>query len=181
MKNNWKKLGDPRFMGEFSFDDGKDKILSLKEVRNEEVFEINSKKKQIKRTGIFNETKLMMVLNTTNCQRIAKLFNSDFVEDWYNKPIAIYFDPTVKVGGKQVGGLRVRNSLPSGNKPTYICEMCGKTIVATEKFTVEQICRSTTQKFGKCLCLECGAKAKEELEQPSLEDKINLLEENNAD
>ena len=40
-------------MGEFSFDDGKDKILSLKEVRNEEVFEINSKKKQVKRTGIF--------------------------------------------------------------------------------------------------------------------------------
>ena len=174
MKNNWKKFGDPRFLGEYNFDDGKDKVLSIKEVRNEEVFEVNSKQKQIKRTAIFNETKLMMVLNTTNCQRLSKLFNSDYVEDWYNNPIAIYFDPTVKVGGKAVGGLRIRTTLPKGNKPTYVCEMCGTTIADTDKFTAEAICKSTTAKFGKCLCLDCGNKEKD---KPSLEDKIAKLEE----
>jgi len=177
-KTSWKKLGDPRFLGEYNFDDGKDKILTLKEVKNEEVFEVNSKKKQVKRTGIFNETKLMMVLNSTNCQRLEKLFKSDKIEDWYNKPFAVYFDPTVKIGKEQVGGLRVRNNLPSGNKPSYICEMCGKTIDDTDKFTAEQICRSTTQKFGKCLCLECGVKAKEKAEAPTLDNLIENMEDN---
>lgn len=176
IKTSWKKLGDPRFLGEYNFDDGKDKILSLKEVRNEEVFEIHSKQKQVKRTGIFNETKLMMVLNSTNCQRLEKLFNSDKIEDWYNKPFAVYFDPTVKIGNKVAGGLRIRTNLPNGNKPTYICEMCGKTIEDTDKFTAEQISRSTTKTFGKMLCLDCGNKIKQEQDKPSLEDKINAIE-----
>lgn len=182
-KTNWKKLGDPRFLGEYSFDDGKDKILTIKEIRNEEVFEVNSKQKQVKRTAIFKETKLMMVLNTTNCEILQKLFKSEYIEDWYNKPIAVYFDPTVKVGREQVGGLRIRKSLPVGNKPTYICEMCGRTIADTDKFTAEAICKSTTLKFGKCLCMDCGTKAKEEAEKPTLEDKIGALmtEEENKD
>lgn len=174
-KTNWKKLGDPRFLGEFNFDDGKDKILTIKEIRNEEVFEKNSKRTQIKRTAIFNETKLMMVLNTTNSERLADLFKSNYIEDWYNKPIAIYFDPTVKVGKQQVGGLRIRKFLPVGKTITYICEMCNKEIKDENGFTAEKICKTATDKFGKCLCMNCAKKAKEEAEKPTLEDKINAI------
>ena len=113
--------------------------------------------------------------------RSEKLFGSDKIEDWYGKPFAVYFDPTVKVGKEQVGGLRIRTVLPKGNKPTFICEMCGKTIENTEQFTSEQICRSTTQKFGKCLCLECGTKAKEKAEAPTLENLIENMEDKESE
>ena len=49
-----------------------------------------------------------MVLNSTNMQLIAKFVGSEDTDDWENKKIVLYDDPSVSFGGKLVGGIRVR-------------------------------------------------------------------------
>ncbi len=49
-----------------------------------------------------------MVLNTTNMQLIAKFLKSEDTDDWENKRIILYDDPSVSFGGKLTGGIRVR-------------------------------------------------------------------------
>ncbi len=45
-------------------------------------------------------------------------------------------------------------------KQAYKCEECGGEIVGVDKFPAEKIVEASMQKFGKCLCVECGKKAK---------------------
>lgn len=173
-KTHWKKLGDPRFLGEPHFTEGEEKTLTIKEIKNEEVFEVNSKSKQVKRTAAFYETKLMMVLNTTNSERIAKLYKSDYIEDWIGKRITIYFDKTVKVGREQVGGLRVKNIIPAPQKLKLNCVICNEPIKGFDNYTAEQIAKHTYQKYGKELCSKCAEQEKRLIEEAekSLSDKI---------
>ena len=59
-----------------------------------------------------------MVLNSTNMQLIAKFLGSEDTDDWENKKIILYDDPSVSFGGKLTGGIRVRE-----------CKVKGKPIV----------------------------------------------------
>jgi hypothetical protein len=49
-----------------------------------------------------------MVLNSTNMQLIAKFTGSEDTDDWEDKKIILYDDPSVSFGGKLTGGIRVR-------------------------------------------------------------------------
>lgn len=49
-----------------------------------------------------------MVLNSTNMQLIAKFLGSEDTDDWENKKIILYDDPSVSFAGKLTGGIRVR-------------------------------------------------------------------------
>lgn len=59
-----------------------------------------------------------LVLNATN-SKIMKGFsnNSPFVEDWNSKLIELYIDPTIKMKGEIVGGVRIRPVQPKLEKP----------------------------------------------------------------
>lgn len=59
-----------------------------------------------------------LVLNSTNAQLCAKIFNSDDTDDWHGKPVVLYADPNVSFQGKLVGGIRVRAPKPGSVKPT---------------------------------------------------------------
>lgn len=39
---------------------------------------------------------------------LIEAFQSSESDDWKGKSVEIYFDPTIKFGGKKVGGVRVR-------------------------------------------------------------------------
>ena len=49
-------------------------------------------------------------------QAIAALYGS-FIQDWIGKKITLYFDPSVTMGRKKVGGIRVAN-VPPSEEPT---------------------------------------------------------------
>ena len=55
------------------------------------------------------------------------------------------------------------------------CEECGKEIEGVAGFTAEKLAKVSKEKYGKCLCVECGKKAKEALEAAKQEEQKNDL------
>lgn len=64
-----------------------------------------------------NEKKLVMhfvgkdkalILNRTNCEALEAICGSDDYASWAGHQVVLFTDPTVKFGGKTVGGLRIR-------------------------------------------------------------------------
>ncbi len=58
-----------------------------------------------------------LVINSTNAQLCAKIFQSDDTDDWHGKRVVLYADPNVSFQGKLVGGIRVRAPKPSAVAP----------------------------------------------------------------
>lgn len=59
----------------------------------------------------FEEIEEKLILNKSRGEAIAAATGSFEMDDWIGKKIALYNDPTVKFGGKKVGGLAVREKL----------------------------------------------------------------------
>lgn len=56
----------------------------------------------------FQEKIKPLVLNATNSKVMKKLSGgSAFVEDWKNIPVTLYIDPSAKLKGEVVGGVRI--------------------------------------------------------------------------
>lgn len=108
-----------------------------------------------------------LVVNATNRKTLRKLFKAVDAETLVGKKIQLYIvhdvrDPST---GEKVDGIRIRDKVPTGAK--YVapkCEECGKDIVGTSTFTAETLASASKKKYGKCLCVECGQKAKAALE-----------------
>lgn len=60
----------------------------------------------------FAEHDKPLVLNSTNIQLCERIFGSDDTDQWINKKLVLYVDPTISYGGKVVGGIRVRQPKP---------------------------------------------------------------------
>ncbi len=58
-----------------------------------------------------------LVLNKENWQTIADLYG-DESDDWAGHWIEVYVDPSVRFGGKRVGGIRVKPETPAGKVAT---------------------------------------------------------------
>ncbi len=56
-----------------------------------------------------------LVLNRTNCESLEEILGTDDYDSWAGNAVVLWTDPTVKFGGKTVGGLRIRSATP---KPT---------------------------------------------------------------
>lgn len=66
----------------------------------------------------FKEAIKPLVLNATNSKTMKSFANgSSFVEDWNNITIQLYIDPTVKMKGDIVGGVRIRPKAPRLQNP----------------------------------------------------------------
>lgn len=61
----------------------------------------------------------------------------------------------------------------SGLSEEIICEDCGKTVVRTKGFSVDQIADMTLKKYGRKLCFDCAVKAREEAEREHEEEEQN--------
>lgn len=49
-----------------------------------------------------------LILNRTNCEALEAIVGTDDYASWVGHAVMLYTDPTVKFGGKTVGGLRIR-------------------------------------------------------------------------
>jgi len=56
-----------------------------------------------------------LILNITNAGAIGAIVGSEETNDWKGKQVEVYYDPTISMGGKIVGGIRIR--MPNPNAP----------------------------------------------------------------
>lgn len=157
-ETHWKKTFDPRYLGSWDFDPGKDKILTIKCVQREECTFEGGRKENCN-VSYWVEDEKPMILNRTNCKTISRILNTPYIEHWSGHRIQIYVDPKVKFKGEETEGLRIRSRLPEDVK--IACEECGQMITPAFSMTVSQLAAYTKKKYGKNMCAECAQAKKE--------------------
>ena len=93
-------------------------IFTVKEVKQEIGVTVAGKKGNFN-IAYFKESIKPLVLNATN-SKVMKGFcgGSSFVEDWKDVTIRLYIDPSVKMKGEVVGGVRISPKKPVAEKTT---------------------------------------------------------------
>ena len=164
MKTHWKKLTNPNYLGAYSIEDGKDLILTIRNVREEQVTGTDGKKDDCVVCYFYEKVK-PMILNSTNMKMIARLYKTNYIEDWVGKKIQVGVEQ-VRAFGDIVDALRIRNIVPAEKQeaPTFICDSCGEALIPASGLTETQLAAYTTKKYGRCLCAECAAKVKKDVE-----------------
>ncbi|MEG0889904.1 MAG: hypothetical protein RSH25_15675 [Bacteroides sp.] len=107
---HWKTQFNYKWLGAYCLPDGKDIILTIKEMKREEVAG-TSGKKELLLVAYFHEAVKPMVVNKTNCKALEKLFKTPIIEDWSGKQMQVGAS-RVDAFGDKVDALRVRPFLP---------------------------------------------------------------------
>lgn len=117
-KTHWKKNHDYNFLGAYSLTQGSDMVLTIKELKPEEIMGTNGKKEK----GFvchFAEDAKPMILNKTNCKIIEKIYGTPFIEDWIGKKIQL-FSTQVSAFGTTTDALRIRPQIPGGKSEVQL-------------------------------------------------------------
>lgn len=152
MATHWKKLTNPNYLGAYSIENGRDIVLTIKNVSEETVTGTDGKKENCV-VCCFDENVKPMILNATNMKTIQKLYKTPYIEDWVGKKIQIGIEK-VKAFGEIVEALRVRKNIPQ----IINCSSCGNIIRPTKKFNAEEFAEYTENNYGKKLCEKCAVK-----------------------
>jgi hypothetical protein len=167
---HWKEWSDTPYLGSYSIVDGKDLVLTIARIAFEDVIGTNGKA-QKRRICYFRENVKPMILNSTNCKAIARLYNTDLMDAWVGKQIQLYADPNVRFGGERTGGLRIRNTIPKHE--SIKCAVCGEDILPVGNMSAAQVAEYAKKTFGKPVCVICGKKLKEEKESKEEKETTN--------
>ncbi len=166
MKTHWKKLTNPNYLGAYSIEDGKDLVLTIKNVREEKVVGTDGKKDDCV-VCYFYENVKPMILNSTNMKMIAKLYKTNYIEEWIGKKIQVGIEQ-VRAFGDIVDALRVRKIIPQDNPtpdPIVVCDDCSVNIGPSNGLSAVQLAAYTSKKYGRSLCAECAKKAAQSLKE----------------
>ena len=158
-EHHWRNEFQSNYLGSQHFLDGKDKVLTIRSVKAEDLMTTDGSSKH-SLVCQWMEDQLPMVLNKTNARQIAKLLKENDYTKWSGKRIQIYVDHAVKAFGDIVDGLRIRKKLPEDVK--IACEKCGQFIQPAFNMTAGQLAAYTKKKCGKQLCADCAKAKKEE-------------------
>lgn len=158
-KTHWKKLNNPDYLGSYAFQPGEEKTVTIKEVRREMVFNPSGSGKEECTVAFFEEPVKPLILNTTNCKTISKVWGTPYIEDWAGCRITLKVK-RVSAFGEMVDAVRVSAERPP--EETILCENCGSEIVPAEGHAVRDIVQATLAQCGKKLCLSCARKMKGE-------------------
>lgn len=162
-KTHWKKLDNPDYLGAYALQPGQDLIAQIKSVGQEEVFNPTSGKKETCTVAHFVDSAIKpMILNSTNCKQISKIYGTPYIEDWAGKCIAIYI-AKVKAFGETVETLRIRPRVPTLEK--IYCKDCKKEIIGASGKSSREIADIAIRNCGRELCLNCMKKVKEKMNQ----------------
>lgn len=164
---------DSEYLGAEDIEPGTEPVLTIKNLYNGMITLARGKERhdvisfmEESVPGSINQVR-PLVVNSTNRKTLRKLFKSTSAEALVGKKIQLFLQPGVRdpSTGDKVDGIRIRDKEPTG-KPakTYKCSSCGKEITGMGNFTAEQIASASKEKYGKCLCVECGQKKKAEIE-----------------
>lgn len=155
---NWKRQSDVKYIGAYSFDDNEIKTLTIKDVNRETVVGNNGQSSECL-VIYFVEPEKPMVLNRTNAKMLDHVCHTTKMSGWIGKKICLGVEHNIRLGRDRVDGVRVLDRQPVMENIPH-CAECGKPITAFGKMTAAQVATASQQKFGKCLCVECGQKTK---------------------
>lgn len=119
---HWKNQFNYDYLGAYSLPDGKDIILTIKEMKKESVTGANGQKSECF-VAYFHENAKPMILNKTNCKTIEKMYKTPNIEEWVNKQIQVG-STRINAFGEMTDCLRVRAFIPkpidTDTRPTVI-------------------------------------------------------------
>lgn len=165
---------DSEYMGADDIVTGTEPVLTIKNLYRGKV--TLSRGKEVKNVLTFAEESVQgipevrpMIVNSTNRQTLKKLYKQVTANALEGKKIQLYIEHNVRnpSNGEMTDGIRIRDFIPKdGAKAPAApkCENCKKEITGIAGYTAEQIAATNKQRYGKCLCVECGKKRKEELD-----------------
>jgi len=76
-------------------------------VYDEVTFDAGRTEKNVPTLKFTGKAKQLVLRTSCNRRALVKMFGSD-TKAWRGKVVKLYHDPSVKFGGKQVGGIRIR-------------------------------------------------------------------------
>ena len=134
-KTHWKKLHNPDYLGAYSLEPGKDKIVKILYA---ETASVESERGKEVKMILRLEGEKPMIVNATNAKTITKALGSPMIEDWAGKHISLYAT-NVKAFGDIVEALRVRPIAPKLEKDTLTPERfeAMQKAIASGQFSVE--------------------------------------------
>jgi len=159
-QTHWKKLHNPDYIGAYALEPGKDMILTIKSVKNENVVGPDGKKEECMVMTFMENNVKPMIVNSTNAKTIEKLYKTPYIEEWQGRKIQLFVDK-IKAFGEQVEALRIRPKVPNQAVTTTKCADCEHEIQAFGNMSAEKMSQYTYSKYGKPLCSECATKINE--------------------
>ena len=165
LTGDFRKFMDKSFLGSWDVPDTGDLILTIDHVSRDDVQ--NEKGHEKKMALHFKERDYKpMICNTTNAKAISQAYGSTKVEDWEGKKIGIY-KAQISAFGQVQECLRVRPYAPKSDE--IYCEVCGELIkdktIDGKTYRAKAIANNALTKFGKYMCYECAAEAKQNEEE----------------
>ena len=116
MKTHWKKLNNPDYIGAYELLGVTDELkVKIKEVKKTDVKGMDGKTEQCTVAYLYNQKP--MILNSTNCKIITKIYDTPFIEDWKNLEITLVVRK-VKAFGDTVDALRIKEAIPEKEQLT---------------------------------------------------------------
>ncbi len=85
---------------------GKEARVVVASVEMEDVKDVDKVEKKLVMHFVGKDKAL--ILNRTNCEVMETICGTDDYGAWIGQAVVLWTDPTVKFGGKLVGGLRIR-------------------------------------------------------------------------
>lgn len=152
-KTHWKKYTNPNYLGSYAFQPGEEKTVTIKEIVREIVKSDRGDEECT--VAHFTEDIKPMILNKTNCDMIAKVWGTPYIEDWAGKKIILKVKK-VSAFGETVDAVRVAKERPADE--VIICESCRAAITPMAGRSAKEIAAATKAKYGKTLCVECAKK-----------------------
>ncbi len=137
MKQHWKEYFDYTYLGAYSLDDGKDKTLTIKSHKVEEVKGDNGRGEDCL-VVYFEEEEKGMIMNRTNCRTIETLYRSPYPVDWYGKRITLFVDQ-VRAFGKVTDALRIRPVVPKTDAQAKKSDLKKKIRAALQSYKGDNI------------------------------------------
>ena len=171
-KTHWKKLSNPDYLGAYALDPGKDMVLTIKSVAEENVIGADGKKEDCI-VMHFRENVKPMIVNATNAKTIQKIYHTPYIEDWSGCKVQLY-TAQVKAFGEVVDALRIRPVVPKSEQSEVpICADCGAEIRRIDdKHTAVYLAAYTQQHYGKPLCAACAQRRADQAKQTEVSDPL---------
>ena len=112
---HWKKLTNPDYLGAYDFQQGEERIVTIKDVKRQVVNGADGKKEECT-VVYFEENYKPMIMNATNQKQITKLAETPYIEQWSGKSFKIVVTK-IKAFGEFVDALRIKSEKVVKAKP----------------------------------------------------------------
>jgi hypothetical protein len=111
IKQHWKALTNPDYIGAYAFQPKEEKIVTIKSVAQETITGANGQKDECMVVRFAEKDIKPLICNVTNAKTIEKVVGSGYIEDWQGQKIQLYVTE-VSAFGSTVDAVRIRPKAP---------------------------------------------------------------------